>query len=478
LIEMRLFIMSMLAAGAAAADQTAWLIGGGAGIDSAQSQIESNVRWLEELLLERGIDVNTYFALGDEPGKDVAYWDAAAREASDSTLEPLARIFATPVEAHLAFRRHDLQTLRGPTLKNDLVRALTADLESHTAGDDVLVVYNGHGGLDEDDVSRNYLRLWGEQRLHVEELDAMLDALPEDTTTRFVMTQCYSGAFHSLVYEDPLDPERLEGGRCGFMSESALELAEGCGLGVDEDEYRDYSTYFFAALSAETRLGEPIDERVVDRDGDGRASFREAHLYALATAHSADLPRATSEEYLTLWTPWYLQWDAAIDGHSSIYWTIAEEVATRYSWSPSPDALEARRGEFLGAQGRAREEQRGAHARELVLQAALMDALLTRWPELGYPYSAAYHELIETQWPAIERHVREDSRYAALVDVQTRIAGLKRELADTNRHLTQIDKIYRLRNLARLETAMGIFGSRDEQSDYASLVECESGSID
>jgi hypothetical protein len=218
-----------------------------------------------------------------------------------------------------------------------------------------------------------------------------------------------------------------------------------------------------------------VDDAAVDRDGDGRASFREAHLYALATAHSFDLPRATSEEYLTSWTPWFLEWDASIDGSASVYWSIAEEVAARYGWSTSVDALETRRGDFLNARARVRADQRTGHARELFLQATLRNMLVTRWPELAHPYSSAYHELIAEQWPDIARYLHNDVRYAELVELQMRGAALKRELVDIRRHVAQIDKIYRLRNLARLERAMGVFGSPNEQSDYAALVQCENG---
>jgi hypothetical protein len=261
------------------------------------------------------------------------------------------------------------------------------------------------------------------------------------------------------------------------MSESALEPAEGCALAVEEDEYRDYTTFFFAGLTGRTRLGAPIDAAEVDRDGDGRTSFREAHLYALATAHSADLPRATSESYLTDWTPWYLQWDASLDGRSSEYWEIAEQVAERYDWSTSPNALEAQRAALMQAQAHNLAQKTAASERIAASKAELEAALLTRWPELAYPYASSYHALIDADWPDIDRHIRADRRYDGLVEAQDALATFARENLDIRRHLTQVDKIYRLRNLARLETAMRRFGSDQAQREYAELVQCESGTL-
>jgi hypothetical protein len=185
------------------------------------------------------------------------------------------------------------------------------------------------------------------------------------------MTQCYSGAFHSLIYDNPREPGALAQDRCGFFSESALEQAEGCSLVVSEDEYRDYSTYFFAALSGRTRLGEPVDASHVDRDGDGARSFREAHLYTLAAAHSADLPRSTSEEYLSRWAPWYLLWDTNVEARGSTYWTIADEVAERYGWQVTPDALEAQRRGLLERLEEHRSRQHIVEARVTALRGGL-----------------------------------------------------------------------------------------------------------
>ena len=480
---MRRLALIALAAGPYAANvvaadtQTeAWLIGGGPEVERSQGQIEDNVRWLESLLLKQGVGVRTYFALGRHPGKDVVYWDPPTGE--DRAQQALARIFGDSLARGIAFKRHELRAVRGSTIKAELVPALTADFERHPARSNVLLVYNGHGDVNYRDTNGNSLRLWGDRKLDVRELDALLDELPDGTTTRFVMTQCYSGAFQSLVYEDPERRERLEGGRCGFFSESALNLAEGCDLAVDEEEYRDYSTFFFAALTGETRLGEPIDPARVDRDGDGRASFREAHLYTLSAAHSSDLPRSTSEAYLADWTPWYLRWDTTPDGRGSEYWAIAEEVAERYGWQPTPDALEAERQRYIEAEHDARARREPTEAEVARQQEALRAALATRWPELAHPYAPAYEKVVATEGAAIAQYLAKDAHYARLTELQSRLAGIGRETLDATRHLTQVDKIFWLRKLARLQAALAQYGSRRERRDYASLVECESGHLD
>ena len=43
--------------------------------------------------------------------------------------------------------------------------------------------------------------------------------------------------------------------------------------------------------------------------------------------------------------------------------------------------------------------------------------------------------------------------------------------------LTQVEKIYRLRQLARLEQALEKYGSAEERSRYGELVQCEAGHL-
>ena len=43
--------------------------------------------------------------------------------------------------------------------------------------------------------------------------------------------------------------------------------------------------------------------------------------------------------------------------------------------------------------------------------------------------------------------------------------------------LTQVEKIYRLRQLARLEQALEKYGNAAERGRYGELVQCESGHL-
>lgn len=414
------------------------LIGGGNTPDHSQAQIESNVAWLQTLFRDRDIETRTYFGAGNTAEPDVTY--LAPPPLSEGISEGL------PTERPVLHRPHRLPDVFGSTRKAELTEALRRDLASLAPGDDALVIFNGHGGIDRTDTRNNYMKLWDDGRMTVADLESLFDAAPDGAPVRFVMAQCYSGAFASLIYDDPRTATGFRGNRCGFMSEAADRLAEGCSLSLDEAEFRDYTTYFFAALAGRTRSGQPIEPRAVDRDGDGTVSFRESHFYALLNAESSDLSRSTSEQYLEDWSPWYLRWDSLAENTGSNYWALADELARHYGWETRPSALAALRGRYARAVDDA-DERRARANQEL-------RALRERQPAVGSTAEARRSEWVETQRAA---------------------ETASRESRDAARMLTQVEKIYRLRQLARLEQALARYGSAEERGRYGQLVQCEAG---
>jgi len=430
----RKLLVLTIAAAPVMAETRVSLIGGGDTLEHSQVQIESNVGWLQTIFREREIETRTYFGSGDGEESDVAYLAPTELAAAGTVL--------LPHEPRIRYRRHELPDVAGSTRKPELTEALRRDLGSLAPGDDALVIFNGHGGIDHADTRNNYLKLWDEGRMTVSDLESLLDAAPNGTPVRFVMAQCYSGAFARLIYDDPHDASGFRSNRCGFMSEAADRLAEGCSLSLEESEFRDYTTYFFAALAGRTRSDEPIEAQAVDRDRDGLVSFRESHFYALLNAHSADLSRSTSEQYLEDWSPWYLRFDSLRENDRSVYWSLAEELAQRYGWQTRPAMLSALRGQYARAVD-------DADARRISAQKGLR-ALRER------PDATPQRDALEMQRTA-------------------EAAG--RESRDATRMLTQVEKIYRLRQLARLEQALEQYGNAEERARYGELVQCEAGHL-
>ena len=215
-------------------------IGGGNKIDNSQGQIEDNVIWLSEILNKSSSDIVNYFASGEGDEKDVSLYDTSG---VSSSMEVISRVFEDGDANRLVFKHNDVPGLSGGTNKKELTKSITSVLENVASEQEILLIFNGHGGHDRRDERNNTLKIWGDERLNVSEVDKILDHAPDKSTIRFIFPQCYSGGFYYLIFDDPSSDRLSSQNRCGFFAESAMEESEGCSLNTNRDEYRDYSNY-------------------------------------------------------------------------------------------------------------------------------------------------------------------------------------------------------------------------------------------
>ncbi len=455
--------------GPAAAQEHILLIGGGYDPDSAQAQIEQNVLWVSRLLHGRGMQ-RIYFDDGAHPAADVVEQVPLRGDA----LEPLRRLFASGHVAGYRYRNHAIPGVHGGTEVTALRAALEHDIARLKPGDRLLIVFNGHGTRSRLGRSGNRLWLWDGTSLDVREFDALLARVPSSVTVRFVFTQCYAGAFARLA-------PGPDGNRCGFLAESADRPAEGCAAGVDAGDYRDYTTYFFAALAGRTRLGGPLPVNP-DHDGDGRVSFFEAHRYALRVGESADLPRSTSEDFLERWQPWYADlrrlFGFGDDGQpTNDYAWLARELAVPFALPDSDRALYRELRRLRAAEARqaraVRREQRALQRTIAALQGELRESTAARWPRVRQLEREGLPSDADGELGEIAAFVRTQSRYAGLVRAQDRHEANEQALLDGERRVTRFDKIERLRKLARLQDRFAAQASAADRATYEKLLACE-----
>jgi hypothetical protein len=453
------------------ADMVLVQIGGGNRIDNSQGQIEDNVIWLNRILKRTGNPVKNYFASGSGSEKDVALYVDKIQQGPMSTL---SRVFDDPSAERIHYRHNKVPNLSGGMRKNQIQKSLRSILSNLSDEQEFLIIYNGHGDIDESDVRGNYLKIWDDERLTVSEVDSLFDAAPDTAVLRFVFPQCYSGGFYHLIYDNPHSDEFGVQTRCGFFAESAYEESEGCSLNTNREEYRDYSTYFFAPLNGKTRNNEdlPVDP---DLNGDGVISFSESHIYAIKAGNSKDLSRSTSEVYLEEWLPWYLRWGGGRFDTQSRYWLIARYLANREELAFEDKYLgEVRRQikdeiETLEADLKSCREEADA------LAGQIRDELIKAWPELLRPYTGSYKQLIESQAGDITNEIERRNDYGKLVEAQNRCADMGKSVLNKERRLVQVEKIVRYRKLAMIAYYFDRYASADEKARYNSLVKCEGG---
>lgn len=470
------------AAAAGAADHY-FLVGGGANPQSSQVSIESNVQWVQQVLDSRSFSAGqTWFASGQGDQPDVRLLQPDNPGAT--AWEALARVYGQQAVNVNVFRHNAVPDNRGAATAENIEAQLKQMLPQLAAGDSLLLVYSGHGSYEPGHTTDNALRLWNNSGLSVTDLTALLNRTAPGATVRYVLPQCYSGAFARSIFADPAQPGgNVKHGRCGFFSVPENQIAEGCTAAVDIGDYRDYTTYFFAALAGATRTGAPLPVNP-DLDGDGRISLHEAHFYAITQGFSTDIPRSTSEFYLETWEPWYARWQSAGPFAADNEFAALATRLARHLQVPgtpgSPDfgkaVLEHRR-DYTRRLTAGRAELASLEEAEQKAREKLRSALELHWPNAANAHTAAYAGFITGQLAAADAWLRTQKGYAPLVAQQDRIAGLELTNLKLERQAAQYARLQRALQLARIKGSFDRHASAAQRAQYDTLASCEAWSL-
>lgn len=260
------------------------VLGGGGEPASNEIALEKNVRYFQRALEARGLapaSATFYFANGNDGQATVRYRGEGKRD-----------LFKVPEIPHL----------KGPATLERFLEWVEGSARD-TPQQPVFIYFTGHGGLNGRHRNNNHLALWEGDSLTVRAFGLFLNKLPSTTPIITVMSQCYAGSFANFIYQDA-NPKRpvMAQPRCGFFATVEYLPSVGCTPEVDEADYKDYSSSFFAGLSGLGRTGRVMAS--ADHDGDGRVSYAEAHAFAKVDDEGTDLPISTSEAWLQRRATW------------------------------------------------------------------------------------------------------------------------------------------------------------------------------
>jgi hypothetical protein len=251
------------------------VFGGGGAPSYNEIAIEKNVFYFQRTLKALGQSPDStsiWFANGTDGRKTVRYIEGDRERFKAPTVTPIAG---------------------SATLAN-----LNLALETEAQKTSPLFFYfTGHGFHNLKDENNNSMIMWNEDLMTVQNFTRQLDEMPQKKPFVTVMVQCYSGSFANLIYQGgkPKNGVAMHD-RCGFFATVKSLPSVGCTPEVDEADYQDYSSSFFAGLSGVSRTGKKVAS--ADYDGDGRVSFREAHAFAKIDEQASDLPISTLEAWL------------------------------------------------------------------------------------------------------------------------------------------------------------------------------------
>ncbi|MEM8542557.1 MAG: Caspase domain-containing protein [Cyanobacteria bacterium P01_H01_bin.119] len=254
------------------------VMGGGGAPSYNEIALEKNFLYFQRTLGTLGLSTaaaDFYFANGTDGQATVRYIDEQGQE---------------------QFKPPEIPELAGASTRQNLMRWIATRPSDCPS----FFYFTGHGTLNRRDIDNNAMLLWGDDFFSVQTLARLLDQTsPQAADQPFVtmMAQCFSGSFANLIYEegDPGKPVALQT-RCGFFATVATRPSVGCTPMVNEADYRDYSSSFFAGLSGVDRSGLPVAS--ADYNRDDTISFAEAHAFAKVDEETSDWPISTVEAWL------------------------------------------------------------------------------------------------------------------------------------------------------------------------------------
>ena len=254
------------------------IVGGGPDQEHNQVAIESNVRYMSRII-PPGSPTRVLFTDGNPDSKNIQ---------------------CQGEDAKVFYKKTDISKIDGPS-EISAIRKELGDIATDVASTPeapVLLYFTGHGSPNQrSKYNNNAFDLWNSHAFTVKDFATSLKAFPKTTPITLVMVECFSGSFGNLLFQDgdvanPLADLNL----CGFFASVAMRPAAGCTPELKEANYRDFTSYFFAALSGTDRLGNSVTG--ADYNHDGVVGMNEAFAYTLIHDDSIDTPVCTSDVFL------------------------------------------------------------------------------------------------------------------------------------------------------------------------------------
>lgn len=464
-------------------------IGGGPRPDNNQVSLERNVFFHQQVLAERRPDrpaYELYFADGKSGNRDLQYRVPDFKAACPPAGRILAEVLGDAASMDLLYRAHSLDNVTGPSDPQVLRRRLHDLAKDLKPGDRLFLYATAHGGpakkpddkgkvADKDSgsakdhhsdpqVVNTSLYCWNTTSITASEFADWLDSLDPEVSVMLVMVQCYSGGFAQTIFNGA-DADRglAPHARFGFFAQVHDRPAAGCTPDIDQADYQEYSSFFWAALAGHTRTGTPITS--ADYDQDGEVSFAEAHAYAVLESDTIDVPVRTTDVLLR---------------------TFSERGSDSADKKPEPadtkPLMAKLAGPLSGLVDKARPEERAilvGLSKRLALEDPTIESLRTKveqhdkdikaaaerlasakqttrrakeraqkdlydtWPELRKPYAPLAVDFLREQSEEFVRRVENLPSYIALRAALDKEAAIDKEHLDLERQRAKVERLLR-----------------------------------
>jgi hypothetical protein len=303
------------------------------------------------------------------------------------------------------------------------------------------------------------------------------------------MVQCHSGGFADVIFKNADANGTINAltdrNRCGFFATVPERPAAGCTSDINEEDYHEYSTYFWEALSGRSRTGATVKKP--DYDGDGKVCFAEAHAYVKITSGTIDIPICTSDIFLrsfsrvsgavsakgsarpaatdqknadkllTLDSPYYTLAESADPARKAVLEGLSEQLKLS-----GPERARAARdlaNQFQRQKDDFNSQQRDARKSMNEAREKIASMVRGRWPELVTPFHPRQITLLmkeaDTVVGAIESHhsYNQFEKQRDLYEkIDDKLMEVDRQWVKTQRFLRTLEDVALAANLPKVAT--------------------------
>jgi hypothetical protein len=459
-------------------------IGGGESPTNNQVSLEKNILYLQRFLSEAGLGSmahDIYFANGKETGRDIQLVDPTTPPPRVNAL--LAQLFNNEDNLDASYRAHSIPGVRGAANRGTIGKWFETTGAKLAAGDRLFIYFSGHGG--KGNPARNTtLALWNEGGMPVKEFVGLLDKLDPKVQVVLIMVQCHAGGFADVIFKDAQAGTAMsKAERCGFFATSHDRLAAGCTSDIDEDNYREYSTYFWAALYGKTRTGQAV--RRPDYDEDGHVSLSEAHAYVQITSDTIDIPVATSDIFLRSCSKAEKGKAEMVNGEEDVeklisLATAAQKAVIEGLSSQLSLTQVGRMAETRAAADKIDKERKGLDPQKRKLQrdqgqlrGQIQGTVKQKWPELSNPWHPKTSEILKKEGDDVVKAIEGHPRYKRFDELSHEIEGIDARNRDLERKWVKCQRLMQTLQSIALAANLEKVVTPELQEKYREIVKEE-----
>lgn len=428
---------------------------------------------------------DVFFADGDAPGRDLQFADPAYQVPKPNLL--LARLTKEENDLGFQYRSHQVPGVAGPSSRANVERWFQETGSKLPASDRLFIYFTGHGGKT-DDANNTIIHLWNNEKMTVREFTSLLDRVPTEVPVTMVMVQCYSGGFANSIFNEGQSSKGATGAnRCGFFATVQDRTAAGCTPDIVEENYKEYSSYFWSAIRGKTRTGQAVE--LPDIDLDGRISLAEAHAYSLIHSDTIDISIKTSDALLRSLSrntgnePGLLTADATYDqlvaSATPFDRAVLDGLSKQFGLAGVKRGEEARQlaeklDQEMKSHDKQRDKNRGPYngARNDILAECKV-----YWPELANRWDPKVFEMLRTDGDALVTKIEQHPKYSDFVRMHDEMEALAAKKLDLERQWAKCQRLLRVIENITLAANLKIVATPDAQARYQRLTELEGSAL-